>query len=209
MQSFAFTATFVFLCLFSTAFSQLIFGTHSNYLATEHDKRSVAKLLKSVQVVDDFACVRECTRAEGSCTSVNFYKDKDSNGKHLCELLTDDKKQCKVDANLVKDAEVNFIRVKQKPPLLPSCAEIQSEHCDLTSGIYPIALTPSQPLDVFCDLATSGGGWTVIQRRMDGSVDFYRGWDDLKKSVQMQIFEFSNSSPMAEYGRSIIEKQVR
>ncbi|XP_035697724.1 microfibril-associated glycoprotein 4-like [Branchiostoma floridae] len=53
-----------------------------------------------------------------------------------------------------------------------------------TSGVYPLSSLPSG-VKAYCDMDTAeyfltGGGWTVIQRRQDGSVPFNRTWEEYK-----------------------------
>uniref|UniRef100_A0A1I8NS81 Fibrinogen C-terminal domain-containing protein n=1 Tax=Stomoxys calcitrans TaxID=35570 RepID=A0A1I8NS81_STOCA len=61
-----------------------------------------------------------------------------------------------------------------------SCAEATA--CTQRSGYYNIKIDQFSNASflVECDAHTEGGGWTVIQRRQDGSVDFFRPWHDYK-----------------------------
>ncbi|PIK55967.1 hypothetical protein BSL78_07115 [Apostichopus japonicus] len=59
------------------------------------------------------------------------------------------------------------------------------------SGIYTIKPTvgPGSPFLVYCNMA-DGGGWTVFQRRVNGSVDFYRNWTSYKEGFGQIVHEF-------------------
>ena len=43
---------------------------------------------------------------------------------------------------------------------------------------------------MYCDQTTAGGGWTVIQEKMDGSVNFNRTQDDYKHGFGNLVGEF-------------------
>ncbi|XP_022803936.1 ficolin-2-like isoform X1 [Stylophora pistillata] len=60
-----------------------------------------------------------------------------------------------------------------------TCAEIYNEG-EKRDGIYTLKPDNLTAFDVFCDQTTAGGGWTVFQKRLNGSVDFYRCWNDYK-----------------------------
>ncbi|XP_075454738.1 fibrinogen-like protein 1 [Ascaphus truei] len=46
------------------------------------------------------------------------------------------------------------------------------------------------PTDVLCEMDIEGGGWTVIQRRHDGSVNFNRSWKEYKEGFGNLNSEF-------------------
>ncbi|XP_059409090.1 microfibril-associated glycoprotein 4-like [Carassius carassius] len=54
------------------------------------------------------------------------------------------------------------------------------------SGIYSIYPAGDIPVWVYCEMISGGkdednGAWMVFQRRMDGSVNFYRPWNQYKR----------------------------
>ncbi|KAL0978856.1 hypothetical protein UPYG_G00176630 [Umbra pygmaea] len=50
------------------------------------------------------------------------------------------------------------------------------------SGVYNIYISNmTDATQVYCDMETSGGGWTLFQRRFNGNVDFQRTWKEYKQ----------------------------
>ncbi|KAK6306694.1 hypothetical protein J4Q44_G00236190 [Coregonus suidteri] len=93
-------------------------------------------------------------------------------------------------------------------------------------GIYSVFPTHYPAgFQVFCDMTTDGGGWTVIQRREDGVVNFFRAWDAYRNGfgkitgehwlglkrmhaltiqanyeLRIDLQDFENSTAFAQYG---------
>lgn len=63
---------------------------------------------------------------------------------------------------------------------MKSCKRILDEDSNAPSGLYRVSPCGAE-FTVYCNMEMDGGGWTVIQQRVDNSTDFYRDWEDYRK----------------------------
>ena len=87
----------------------------------------------------------------------------------------------------------------------PIVNTVNGSCCDITSNKFSFTTVVGKPrvynitnfcgdceevAEGFCDSSTAGGGWLVVQRRQDGSVDFNRGWVDYEDGFGSLTGEF-------------------
>ncbi|XP_022802648.1 angiopoietin-related protein 7-like [Stylophora pistillata] len=85
--------------------------------------------------------------------------------------------------------EVKILMENKTLARAKSCAELYKSGQRI-SGVYTIDPDGSGAFNVYCDQKTAGGGWVVIQKRLGGSVDFNRTWNDYKHGFGNLVGEF-------------------
>ncbi|TDG41064.1 hypothetical protein AWZ03_012517 [Drosophila navojoa] len=120
-----------------------------------------------------FLCGNLTYQAESSSSTTNIYENAE-------QLISSLKKEL---SRLRADLTAQKTEGAAHPP---SCLAAMIN----TDGIYTIWVPGLKPFPVACDTRIAGAGWTVIQRRQDGSENFYRSWSEYQAGFGQLNGEF-------------------
>ncbi|XP_062566725.1 angiopoietin-2-like [Saccostrea cucullata] len=167
---------YVFFMFLFTSFCKLATAQHSQRYLEKMEHRN--KMYSTTPLTEYNSpslshCVASCSSTCG-CNCIGF-----NNHTEKCHVL----KSCdSVDMTITEAFWSYYIPTPQDLP--GDCKAMYDRGCR-TSGVYTIypweRYSPlCRSTRVFCDMERNEGGWTAIQRRKTGSVNFTRNWNDYK-----------------------------
>uniref|UniRef100_A0A673U057 Fibrinogen C-terminal domain-containing protein n=1 Tax=Suricata suricatta TaxID=37032 RepID=A0A673U057_SURSU len=138
-------------------------GKHKEELDTLKEERENLQVLVTRQTY----IIQELEKQLNRATSNNSVLQKQQ--LELMDTVHNLVSLCAKEGVLLKGGK----KEEEKP--FRDCADVYQAGFN-KSGIYTIYINNMpEPKKVFCNMDLNGGGWTVIQHREDGSLDFQRG----------------------------------
>ncbi|XP_033726181.1 ryncolin-4-like [Pecten maximus] len=155
-------------------------SSFTRILRTSLDDSVDDVLLTYVNITHHVDCAKSC---KSNCVAFTYEPE-------TKECRTFAKRFCRNDTAEKLATVMLFVKVeKGQTPANPSdCNEMDPDV--FCSGVYRITPSAGVSFDVYCDMETDNGPWTVIQNRQNGDEEFFRPWDDYKKGFGNPLGNF-------------------
>ena len=160
--------------------NNLLFSRHNNEILNATEET----VITSQNVKTPESCLGMCRNID-KCRSINVLNE---NNLFTCQFLSVDRFTLPM-INISFSNNAIYLELTQSTTCINvefrgsvdgaiDCLDVYRRGF-YKNGIYEINVS-SRKVKILCDMTTPPHGWTVFQKRFDGSINFYRNWETYK-----------------------------